>query len=161
MQNEQANHPIHLNLPIPGGNSVEDSRSLLRVAVTFLVVELNDFHTAAQVVSGIEPVFNRYVSLINEAITQVEKQPRSSSFTSIEQILEAARADIRENRSLAMDILAVLPDDARTLSLRLALRDAAAARTRLLHAIMMAPDRWLDAQTKAFRLTVTNPPIPE
>jgi hypothetical protein len=121
--------------------------------VTMLVVELQDFDAAAKVVSGIEDVFSRYTRLIDDAIVQVEQLAGSSFTAQLKPILDTAREEVCVDQKLEMDILAKLPDDASAFSLRRAFHDAALARARLLQSIMMAPDRWLNAQAKAWRLS--------
>lgn len=152
-------HSIRVTTPIPDGKSVAECRIISRMLITMLVTEMKDCNTAAKVVSGIHRIFNIYSRLIDDAIALVDEQPACASFTThLKPILDTAEAEISENQKLEMDILAALPDDdCCTYPLIQALSGAAESRTRLLHNIKMAPDRWRKAQVRAFRSNTDSP----
>lgn len=115
--------------------------------VVALCMELGCYKDAAEVVSGFLDMFISYSRRINEVIASVGGVSESVSFAEhLHPILEAAREEIDYEGRWASAVLSEVHDDYRTALLREAFRDVGNARSRLLHEVMAAQDRYLEAQ---------------
>lgn len=133
-----------------------DERWASRGLVAMLIRDLKNYEAAAEIVSGSDDVFAACSRQIGDSIARIQETPTAVSALELQQILNNARAEITEHRKWQDEVIASLPprDDEEGLTgpLRQAFTKTGTTRAKLLTEVMQAEDKWLKAQTEAFKL---------
>lgn len=130
--------------------SIAQKRQLSRKLVAMLIAECN-YQSAAEIIGGAEGGFRLYVHQIDEVIIWTRKAPGSVSFAAqLQPLLDTARAEIAYHKQWLEGILSTLPSNSDTDPIRQTCQKTNTAAGALRMAVMLAPDRYLEAQAHAF-----------
>lgn len=128
----------------------------LSSSLVAMLIEMKDYLSAAEVVSGSNDTFALYSRKLNDTIGRAQEIPAGVPFLDLKRIIDTAREEINEHRDWQEQVLKDLPkkDDetGATGPLRQAFTSAATERNKLLQEIMTAHDKYLKAQAGAFKL---------
>ncbi len=130
--------------------TIAQKRQVSRMLVEMLIAECK-YRSAAEIIFGAEAGFKIYEHEIDEVIIRTREAPRSVSFIEqLEPLLDTARAEIAYHKQWLEGILDTLPSNSDTEPIRRICEKTNTAAGELRLAVMMAPDRYLEAQAHDF-----------
>jgi thioredoxin-related protein len=134
---------------------MSDKRWVSRALVDMLI-EMKQYDSAAEVVSGSEGIFVVLSKQIGDTIARAKGYSAGSDFLEVQKVLDEAKEEIKDHQQWQQEVLKTLPkpDDDRGLTrqLRQAFSTSATARAKLLNEVMRSHDHCLKAQEGAFRI---------
>ena len=127
------------------------SKSLVK-----LLIDMKNYTSAAEVISGSEDMLNGYSRLLGDFIAKAQEMPKAVDFKDLKQIIDTAHEELAAHQKWQAETIENLPigDDEVGLTgpVHKAFNTAAIARNNLLQELMRVHDKYLKAQVGRFDL---------